>query len=213
MIGLRRVFIFCITLLLLSVIAADSAFCQPPTGGTDQSQIAQNNQMGQQGAQAGGQMQQGQGGQQGQGFRQGLGQQSEQMLNMMSQRIKELLGSTDEEWTVIGPKALKVISLVSSQSSGFQMRSLMGRSNTQGNRQARAEDARASTSTGDKTLEELQTLLASEDSTTTQIKNKVSEVRKARENAKQDLAKAQKALRELLTLKQEATLISLGLLE
>ncbi|GEM_PF-910016 len=209
MIGSIRVFIFCTTLLLLSVIMAVSALCQPPVGGYEQSRTAQNNQMGQQSSQAGGQIQRGQGFGQGPG----QGQQTEQMQNMMSPRLKELLGSTDEEWAVIGPKVLKVVSLVSSQSSGFQLRSLMGRSNAQGNTQVRGGDTRASANTGDKTLEELQTLLASEDTTSTQIKNKVSEVRKARETAKQDLAKAQKDLRELLTLKQEATLISLGLLE
>jgi hypothetical protein len=48
------------------------------------------------------------------------------MQKMISQRLKEMLGSTDEEWTVIGPKALRVYSLVSAQSTGFQIRSLVG---------------------------------------------------------------------------------------
>lgn len=206
--------VFYILLLSFSVIMAAPGFSQPP-GIVDQPQMAQNNQTGQQGGQAGGQVQQGPGGQQGQGFGQGpgQGQQPEQMQNMVSQSLKQKLGSTDEEWAVIGPKLLKVISLVSSQSSGFQMRSLIGRSGNQGNMQARGTDNRASTSAGDKTVEELQTLLASEDTTTTQIKNKISEVRKEKEQARQDLVKAQKELRELLTLKQEAILISVGLLE
>lgn len=213
MIGSRRVFIFCVILLLLSAITAGPAPCQPPAGGSDQSQPMQNVQTGRQAAQTGGQMQQGPGLGQGPG----QGQQSEQMQSLMNQRLKELLGSTDEEWSVLGPKVLKVVSLVSSQSSGFQMRSLMGRSNVQGNAQGntqgRTGDTRGSNLTGDKTLEELQTLLASEDASATQIKNKISEARRARETAKQDLAKAQKDLREILTLRQEATLISLGLLE
>jgi len=216
MTGLIRVFIFCTILLFLSALNSGSALCQSPAAESNQPQMTPDTQLGQQsGARTGGQMQQGPGGQQGQGSRQGpgQGQQSEQMQSMITQRLKEQLGATDEEWTVIGPKVLKVLSLVSSQSNGFQMRSLIGRSNAQGNSQARDGDARSSVSTGDKSLEELQTLLSSEDATTTQIKNKVSEVRKARENAKQDLAKAQKELRELLTLKQEATLISIGLLE
>jgi hypothetical protein len=54
MIGSIGVFILWITLLLLSEIATDPAFCQQPTGGSDQSQSVQNNQMGQQGALAGG---------------------------------------------------------------------------------------------------------------------------------------------------------------
>ena len=41
----------------------------------------------------------------------------------------------------------------------------------------------------------------------------VSEVRKAREKSEQELATAQKELRELLTVRQEAILITLGLLD
>jgi len=70
-----------------------------------------------------------------------------------------------------------------------------------------------SSSTEDVALEELSTLLKSEETTNTQLKNKISEIRNAREKSRQDLVKARKELRELLTLKQEATLISLGLLE
>jgi len=175
-------------------------------------------------------MQQGPGGQQGKSLGQRQMQSQEQMQAMVTQNLKQLLGSTDEEWTVIGPKVLKVYTLASSsQSRGFNMRNLMGRntaqgstlsgaqantqSNTQAGTQGRGVDNRSMGATGDTTLEELQKLLESEDTTTTQIKNKVSEVRNAREKARQDLVKAQKELRELLTLKQEAILISVGLLE
>jgi len=41
----------------------------------------------------------------------------------------------------------------------------------------------------------------------------LTEVRNAREKTQEELAKAQKELRELLTLKQEAILVSVGLLE
>lgn len=205
MIGLKRFsYIFP---LVLSIMAAVPAFSQPPGGGADQSQLAQNSQAGQQTPQAGGQMQQGVGGRQ--GFGQGQGQQSEQMWNTMNQRLKQLMGSTDEEWTVIGPKILKVYTLISSQTRGVQVRALMDTSN-----QTRAGNNQASSnSSGDKTLEELQTLVTSEDATTTQIKSKMSEVRAAKEKSRQELSKAQKELRELLSLKQEAILISVGLLE
>jgi len=207
MAGLRGVFVVSNTLLLILILTTGSALCQPPAGGADQPQMVQNNQTGQQGAQAGGQMQQGPGGQQGFGQRQG--QDSGQMQSMIIQRLKELMGATDEEWTVIGPKVLTVYTLVSSQSRGIQTRSLMGNS-SQGRGGAGSQ---SSSATSDKTLEELQTLLSSEDTTTTQLKNKISEVRKAKEESRQKLAKAQKDLRELLSLKQEAVLISIGLLE
>jgi len=195
--------------LVLSIMAAVPAFSQPPGGGADQSQLAQNSQAGQQTPQAGGQMQQGAGGRQGFGQGMGQGQQSEQMWNTMNQRLKQLMGSTDEEWTVIGPKILKVYTLISSQTRGVQVRALMDTSN-----QTRAgNNQTSSNASGDKTLEELQTLVTSEDATTTQIKSKMSEVRAAKEKSRQELSKAQKELRELLSLKQEAILISVGLLE
>jgi hypothetical protein len=202
-------------ILFISLATAGTTFSQPTIGGGAQSQTAQNSQSASGGGQnqqggAGGQMQQGPGGQQGAGF--GQGQQSEQMQTMINQRLKQLMGSTDDEWAVIGPKVLKIYSLMSSQSRGLQMRSLMGNGN-QGNTQTRGGGNKTSSSTGEKSLEELQTLLASDTTTAIQLKNKVSDIRKEKEKAKQELAKAQKDLCELLTAKQEAILISVGLLE
>jgi hypothetical protein len=216
MIDSRTLFRFYVLFISIAILASAPVFSQPPGGGADQPQMGQNNQRGQGGAPGGGQMQQGQGGQQSQGFGQGMGQgqqtdQTGQRQNMIISRLKQMLGATDQEWTIIEPKVLKVYSLISSQSRGFQMRSLTGRSTDQGNTQSRSN--RAAASTGDKTLEELQTLLDNSEATTSQIKSKLSEVRKAREKANEELAKAQKELQELLTLKQEAILVSVGLLE
>jgi hypothetical protein len=229
----KKIFRFFVFLLMTSFIAAVPVFSQPPGGG-DQSQQTQGSQMGQQGTQAGGQTQQG-----GRGFGQmsGQGQQAGQMQDMITQRLKQLMGTTDDEWTIIGPKVLKVVSLASSQSRGFQMRSLMGNSNQQGNPtqgtssqnnpnqgsssqgasnqgnfQGRGMGMMGSTS-DNKTLEELQTLTANKAATTAQIKEKMNEVRREKEESRQKLAKAQKELRELLSLRQEAVLVSVGLLD
>ena len=209
MIESKQVFIILIVLLFLSVITAGSVFSQAPAGGAGQTQMDQPGPQGQQEQQ----------GQQGQGFGQRQMQDPEQMQAMITSSLKELLGSTDEEWEIIGPKVLNVYSLTmaSSQSRGFNMRTLMGgntgRGSMQGNTQGRGMDNRSMNTTGGTALEELQTLLESEDTTTSQLRNKMAEVRKERETAIQDLAKAQKELRELLTLKQEAILISIGMLE
>lgn len=195
MIKSKRVIIL-IVLLFFSVITAGSVFSQAPAGSSGQPQM----------------------GQQGQGFGQRQMQDPEQMQAMITSNLKELLGSTDEEWEIIGPKVLNVYSLTmaSSQSRGFNMRTV-GRNTTrgsmQGDTQGRGMDNRFMNTTGGTAFQELQTLLESEDTTTTQLKNKIAEVRKERETARQDLAKAQKQLRELLTLKQEAILISIGMLE
>jgi hypothetical protein len=228
----KNIFCCSIILLLISFFVVVPAFSQPPGGG-DQAQMGQNNQMGQMGP-GGGQMQGGPMGQTGQnaqsgnqtqqgqssGFARGQGMQPEQMQAQISQRLKELLGSSDDEWKIIEPKVLKVYTLTSSQSRGFQMRSLMMRSNNQANNQTNASNTqranagnRAANSASDKAVEELQALLQNSSATSAQIKKQLTEVRNAREKTQEELAKAQKELRELLTLKQEAILVSVGLLE
>jgi len=100
----------------------------------------------------------------------------------------------------------------SNQNNANQGTSGQGASN-QGNFQGRGMGMMGSSSSDNKALEELQTLVANKDATTSQIKEKMSEVRKEKEDSKQKLAKAQKELRELLSLKQEAVLVSVGLLD
>jgi hypothetical protein len=236
----KKIFRFFVFLMISSFIAIAPALSQPQGGG-DQQQMGQNNQMSQ-GGPGGGQMQGGPMGQmgqntqsgnqtqqgQGQGFARGQGMQPEQMQTQISQRIKELLGSSDDEWKLIEPKVLKVFTLTSSQSRGFQMRSLMMRANnqagtqtnTQANTQANTSSTqranagnRVANSASDKAVEELQTLLQNSSASSAQIKKQLTEVRNAREKTQEALAKAQKELRELLTLKQEAILVSVGLLE
>jgi hypothetical protein len=98
------------------------------------------------------------------------------------------------------------------------MRTLMG---TRGNRtddtgQDKSQDQRGRDTTkdgGDESLEALQTLLDDENATSGEIKTKLAALRKAREKSKQELIAAQRELRELLTLRQEATLVVMGLLE
>lgn len=143
----------------------------------------------------------------------GLGQMQRdpgQMQRMMDKRLKELLECGDEEWTVIEPKVLKVLTL-SSQSRGFNMGMIFRRSNNQGNTPANRMD-RPFRNQGDESLTALQELLENKEATASQIKEQVDEVRKAREKSEQELAMARKELRELLTVRQEAILISIGLL-
>ena len=62
-------------------------------------------------------------------------------------------------------------------------------------------------------LAELQTTLADPNATVEQLKEKMTAVRSARQKAKVDLAAARKDLLQLLTLDQEATLVSLDYLD
>jgi hypothetical protein len=158
----------------------------------------------------------------------GMQMDQEQMQQMMAQRYQEVLGMSDEEWAVIGPYVLKVANLSqASQSRGSGMRMMMGgRGNRQQGTQAQEQTQTQSESSNqnrrgrgmtrgsqDENLQALQTLLEDEGATTDEIKTKLSTLRKARETAKQELAVAQKELRELLTIRQEAMLVVMGLLE
>jgi hypothetical protein len=60
---------------------------------------------------------------------------------------------------------------------------------------------------------ELQTILADPNATSEQLKEKITAVRNARLKAKAELAAARKDLLELLTLDQEAMLVSLDCLD
>lgn len=62
-------------------------------------------------------------------------------------------------------------------------------------------------------LAELQTTLADPNATSEQLKEKMTAVRSARQKARVELVAARKDLLQLLTLDQEATLVSLDYLD
>lgn len=149
-----------------------------------------------------------------------------QMQQMMSERFKETLELNDDEWKVIGPKVTKVLEM-SFQQRGNPMRMLGGRSGMQGppgqpgqpgqqgQRQfsQRLNNLAFPSGTGDESMQELQKLLENKNASTAEIKTLVTKVRKEREKMEQEKMTAQKELRELLTVRQEAILISMGLLD
>jgi len=139
----------------------------------------------------------------------------EQMQQRLVQRYQEFLGMSDEEWAVIGPYVLKVSTLSSSSQSRGTGRTMMGgRGNTTQETDAQTQTrGNRGTEQQDENLQALQTLLEDENATSDEIKSKLSALRKAQATAKQELAVAQKELRELLTLRQEAMLVVMGLLE
>lgn len=182
----KLVFIPLISLCFVLLLIAGGVFSQPQQSGSSSPGTDQS----------------GRGGSQ-QGQQRGSGQNRDQMQQRMIERFKEVLGCSDEEWQVIGPKVLNVYSL-SNQSRTSGMRTMMGRTN-QRNRSSDNQD--------DEGLTKLEELLDNEDATTSEIKKIVSEVRNARQESEQELAKAQKELRELLTVRQEAIMITMGYLD
>lgn len=148
----------------------------------------------------------------------------QQIQQMMSDRFKEQLDISDEEWTVIGPKVMNVLAL-SSQSRGNPMRVMIGgRPGAQefgpqgGGQQGRPNMRNRmpglfGQNGEDDSVQELQKMLEDKNADANKIKQLVTKIRQARAKSEQELAAARKELRELLTVRQEAVLISMGLLD
>lgn len=145
----------------------------------------------------------------------------EQMRQMMEQRMKEALGATDQEWKVLGPRVMKVQELSRQTGGGGRGMMMFGRGMRGGPGGPGGANQPGGRGMGmnreltevEKVQEELQTLLENTATTPDQIKEQLTKLRAAREKAKQDLAKAQQDLRQVLTLRQEATLVLMGMLD
>lgn len=95
---------------------------------------------------------------------------------------------------------------------------MMGRRGGRGDRENQRQRSRRGEAEGSRTnpvqqaSEALQQTLEKSDSTPEDIKAKLLGFRSAREKANQELSKAQQELREVLTVRQEARLVLIGLL-
>jgi hypothetical protein len=132
-----------------------------------------------------------------------------QMQRMMNERqigrIKEVLQPSAEEWKVLEPRLTKVLTL-SRQTGGMGM-GMGRRAGGQGPDFPRDESLIG------KSTEELRKVLENKDAKSDEIKAKLAALREAREKTKQELAKAQQDLRGGLTIRQEAQLALMGLLD
>ena len=147
----------------------------------------------------------------------------ERIRQMMSQRLKEQLGADDAAWKVMEPRLMKVMELNRQVSGGFGRTSMFG-GGFAGSGQRGGDTQRPGGTRGplgptgreqtaiEKASVQLRTLLEDESSSAEQIKNQLQALRTAREKAKQELATAQQELRQILTMRQEAQLVLMGLL-
>jgi hypothetical protein len=123
-------------------------------------------------------------------------------------QIKEQLGATDEEWKVLSPKIEKVMT---AQFAGFGGRG-GGRGGPGGGNGGGNADNQPQTPVA-KASADLRAALADKDATADDIKAKLAALRDAREKVKADLQASQKELKEILTQRQEAVLVTNGMLE
>lgn len=150
----------------------------------------------------------GQGG--GQGGGRGQRMSPDEMRQRMATRMKEQLGATDDEWSALQPKVEKVMQLQrETRGGGF---GFGGRGGGPGGLGAN-DNADAPTNPVAVATRELQTVLDNKDANPEQIKARLTALRDARVKARENLTKAQAELKELLTVRQEATLVSTGMLD
>ena len=142
----------------------------------------------------------------------------ERVRQLMEQRIQQQLGATDQEWKILGPRVMKVSEL-NRQASGFGRGGMFGgmggrRGGPQGNRPGGRPGTPVREQTAvEKATEQLQTSLDNTSTAPEEIKKQLTALRAAREKAKQELAAAQQELRKVLTVRQEAQLVLMGMLD
>ena len=154
----------------------------------------------------------------------------------MMQRMQQQLGASEGEWQVIEPRLEKVMELArqTSRRGAGRMQGRPGGRRGQGGTEARPggrrgadqqtpgprgqarrprNDANRESSPVQKASEDLRTLLGEASASPEQVTAKLAALRQARATAQQNLARARTELQQVLTVKQEATLVLMGLLE
>jgi hypothetical protein len=152
-----------------------------------------------------------------------------QMRQRMMDRMKEQLGVKDDaEWKIIEPRLTKVTE-ANRQVSGGGRGGMMGMMGGRGGRggpggpggadnggapaQRRGSGPGGEQTVLDKAVAQLDTVLQKESASPEEIKTAMTAVRAAREKAKQELAAAQAELKKVLTVRQEAVSMTLGILD
>jgi hypothetical protein len=134
-----------------------------------------------------------------------------QFRERMMNNIKERLGASDDEWKVISPKVEKVMTAqrdARGGGGGFGGPGGGGRRGGGGG----GGDQQPTTETG-KASADLRTALENKDTPADDIAKKLAAYREARDKGRAALQASQKELKEILTQRQEAVLVNMGMLE
>lgn len=130
----------------------------------------------------------------------------ERMQQMMLEGLRRQIEVNDDEWKVLEPRISKVMELsMKTRFSGF--RGMMG---------GRDRDPQAESGelTGlQKATNELQETIKDQEATSDVVKEKLLALRKEKEKSQQELAKARAELLSVLSVRQEAALVLMGVLE
>lgn len=128
---------------------------------------------------------------------------------MMMDRYKEALESSDEEWKIVEPRIKKVLDAQRATRIGGGRGGMMGRSGRGGRGGPEGPGGEAAEEDGPAAnLSKAIDTGSAED-----IKSALKEYRQARKAKEAELKTAQTELRQVLTLKQEARLVMMGTLD
>lgn len=130
------------------------------------------------------------------------------------QRVQEALQASDDEWKVIEPRIEKIESIRRAiQGSRFGNRTRRGNPNNALASPGAPTRAPATDQTELQTAsQQLQEALNNKDTKPQELKARLAALREARAQALAELTKAQDDLRDILTARQEAVLVTFGLL-
>jgi hypothetical protein len=131
--------------------------------------------------------------------------------------VKQVIGASDDEWPVLRPRVEKVLAHLREVNAGRDLRPLKAK-------EPKAKDAKPgepplapaapkpASDVADRSRDLLQAV-ADQQVPVGDVRARIAAIRQARAKARGELAKAQEELRELLTVRQEAVLIVVGVLE
>ncbi len=130
----------------------------------------------------------------------------EEFRQRMNDRLKTSLKVSDDEWNVIQP----LIEKVQTKQREAGGNRFGGRGGDRGGRGGGGDQAARP---GDAESNALRTALESESTSPDELKSKLMAVREQRKKSGAELATAREDLRKVLSVRQEAALVSMGVLE
>ncbi len=134
----------------------------------------------------------------------------EEFRRRMSERLRERLGASEDEWKVIAPLIEKVRQAQGElRFGGGAFRFMRGRPG----RGPQGRPPREPQTEVGKAVQNLRQILDKEDAKPKEIKAALERLRQARKKAEAQLKEARENLRKVLTLRQEAILVMLGILD
>lgn len=139
----------------------------------------------------------------------------EEFRQRMNDRLKTSLKASDEEWSVIQP-LLEKVTAKQREASGNRFGGGRGGPGAPGGRGGAGgggSQADRPQSASSAASQALRTTLENESASPEEIKAKLTAVRDARKKSAAELTQAREELSKVLSVRQEATLVSMGILE